>query len=140
MEPLPRAAIFDIDGTLATMGARSPYDWEKVGMDTLNTRVADLARMMRVGGHKILVFSGRDSVCRKETEDWLTLNQIGYNRLYMRPQGDFRKDVEVKREFYEACKDEYDIRYAVDDRLQVCRLWHELGLCLLRVGDPEADF
>ena len=34
--------IFDIDGTLATMGNRSPYDWSKVGVDTVNESVRDV--------------------------------------------------------------------------------------------------
>ena len=58
----------------------------------------------------------------------------------MRTKDDNRKDSEVKREFYDELKDRYDIKYVVDDRLQVCRLWWELGLCLLKVGDPDLEF
>lgn len=137
---LPRAAIFDIDGTLAIMGNRSPYDWPKVGEDKRNPEVIELLYMMLEGGFAILLFSGRDSVCRPQTEKWLEENALPDSLLFMRPEGDTRKDVEVKREFYEEASKRYDIVYAVDDRLQVCRLWHELGLCLLRVGDPDADF
>jgi predicted kinase len=36
---LPKACIFDIDGSLSKMGDRSPYDWKKVGIDTLNEPV-----------------------------------------------------------------------------------------------------
>ncbi len=134
-----KAALFDIDGTLAVMGKRSPSAWKEVGIDGVNAPVRDLLLMMQAD-YKILVFSGRDSICRSETEEWLALHGIRYSELHMRPEGDMRKDVEVKREFYDVCKERYDIIYAVDDRPQVCRLWHELGLTLLKVGDPDAEF
>ena len=38
---LPNAVIFDIDGTLAIMGNRSPFEWDKVDRDSLNEIVAD---------------------------------------------------------------------------------------------------
>ena len=33
---LRRAMVFDIDGTLAIKGNRSPYEWNKVGLDSVN--------------------------------------------------------------------------------------------------------
>jgi len=136
----PKAVIFDIDGTLARMHARNPFDWAKVGNDLLNGEVAQLLALFREGGYSILVFSGRDAVCRSQTEEWLEVHHVRYEELHMRPEGDNRKDVEIKREMYGRLCDRYDIRYAVDDRPQVCRLWHELGLCLLKVGDPDLEF
>jgi len=42
---------------------------------------------------------------------------------------------------YEKCiKGKFNVNAVFDDRLQVCRMWHELGLPLFRVGDPDADF
>lgn len=136
----PKAAIFDVDGTLARMDGRGPFDWGKVGSDFPVQEVIDLLGLFRGDGYAVLVFSGRDAVCRADTEQWLRENGIAYDELRMRPEGDNRKDVEVKKEFYEELKDRYDIVYAVDDRPQVCRLWHELGLCLLKVGDPDLEF
>lgn len=140
MSSNPPAVIFDIDGTLAIKGDRSPYEWEKVGFDTLNQDIAILLVMFTSRGYKILIFSGRDSICKKETEQWLYRYSVHYDELHMRSEGDKRKDVEVKKEFYLQCVPKYDIQYAVDDRLQVCRLWHELGVCLLKVGDPDIEF
>jgi hypothetical protein len=136
----PKAVIFDIDGTLARMQDRGPFDWHKVENDLLNDEVAQLLTLFRDGGYSILVFSGRDAVCRPQTEAWLETHNVRYDELHMRPEGDNRKDVEIKREIYLRLCDRYDIRYAVDDRPQVCRLWHELGLCLLKVGDPDLEF
>lgn len=134
------AVIFDIDGTLAILGDRSPYDWSSVFNDRINESVRELLYVFLDSDYKILIFSGRDSCCRHETEEWLTLHDIPYTDLLMRPEGDNRKDVEIKRELYDSVKDMYRIEYAVDDRPQVCRMWHSLGLCLLKVGDPDADF
>lgn len=133
--------IFDIDGTLATMGNRSPYDWSKVGVDTVNESVRDVLRSLRKDYSSIIILSGRDSICRGETEDWLNKNGISYGALYMRPEGDMRKDVEVKEELYNNhIKGKYNILGVFDDRLQVCRLWYKLGLSLFRVGNPDAEF
>lgn len=136
----PRAVIFDIDGTLAIKGDRSPFDWEKVSEDLPNLEVIKIADMFRDDRYKILLFSGREETCKEATEEWLKLWGISYDEFHMRAESDNRKDVEIKREFYEDCLARYDIRYAVDDRHQVCRLWHELGLCLLKVGDPDIEF
>ena len=135
------AVIFDIDGTLAIKSDRSPFAWERVGEDTLEENVLLLLEMFKAANYEILVFSGRDEVCKEETEKWLLRNGITQiSELRMRTKDDNRKDSEVKREFYDELKDRYDIKYVVDDRLQVCRLWWELGLCLLKVGDPDLEF
>lgn len=136
----PKAVIFDVDGTLARMDGRGPFEWEEVGNDLPQEEIILLLRMFERERWCILIFSGRDSVCREQTEQWLYRHAIPYDELLMRPQGDNRKDAEVKREFYDSLKQRYDMVYAVDDRPQVCRLWHELGLCLLKVGDPDLEF
>lgn len=134
--------MFDIDGTLARMGDRSPYDWSKVGIDKADETVVSILRAIRyLYGSEIVIMSGRDSSCRIETQEWLSRNEIDYDFLYMRPEGDMRKDVEVKEELYNNhIKGKYNVLGVFDDRLQVCRLWYKLGLPLFRVGNPDADF
>jgi hypothetical protein len=59
----------------------------------------------------------------------------------MRQDDDNRPDYEVKREMYEThVKGKRNVEAIFDDRLQVRRLWYELGLPLFSVGDPDADF
>ncbi len=59
----------------------------------------------------------------------------------MRKGDDTRPDAAVKEELYsQHIKGKYNVVAVFDDRLQVCRLWHKLGLPLFRVGDPDADF
>jgi hypothetical protein len=87
------------------------------------------------------MFSGRDAICKPETEQWLKDNNVFYDELHMRKENDMRKDYIIKKELYEAViKDKYNVVAVFDDRLQVCKLWYELGLPLFRVGDPESNF
>lgn len=141
----PRAIICDIDGTLAhrqEIGgiARSPYDWHRVSEDMVDENIAELIRKLNASGLWIAIFSGRDSVCHAQTTKWLNDNKIPYDGLYMRPQGDNRKDSVVKRELYEKhIKDKYDVLCVLDDRNQVVKMWREeLGLTCLQVA--EGDF
>jgi hypothetical protein len=54
---------------------------------------------------------------------------------------DYRPDYIVKEEIYRRdIEPLYDVKFAIDDRLQVCRMWHSIGIPVFRVGDPDADF
>lgn len=78
---------------------------------------------------------------RPETEAWLEEHDIEYKALFMRPAGDKRKDTIVKREIFDReIRDKYAVLFVLDDRISVCRQWYGMGLPLLRVGDPDADF
>lgn len=138
----PHAIIVDIDGTLAHIkkingkDGRSPYDWHKVGEDELDVTIAEIVESY---GDAVLLVSGRDAVCRKQTEDWLAENDIIYEELFMRPEGDNRKDVQIKLEIYiNYIKDNYQIDFVLDDRNQVVELWRRIGLKTLQVA--EGDF
>lgn len=141
---LPMVVVVDIDGTLAHMGdRRRPYDWAKVGLDEIDAGVAHLVDAIQMMSYaKLFLFSGRDGVCRPETEEWLERHDIEYDLLVMREAGDTRKDTIVKREMYEeVIAGNYNVLFVIDDRPQVCRMWRdELGLRVLQVGDPHHDF
>ena len=140
---LLEAIIVDIDGTVAIRGDRSPYDWSKVGLDTPNNYVLNVIWTLKEASKTNIVFlSGRDEICRQETIKWLNY-QIHFDdyQLFMRAEGDMRKDSIVKEEIYNReIKDKYFVTAVFDDRLQVCRMWHKLGLPLFRVGDPDSNF
>ncbi|TDB92951.1 5'-hydroxyl kinase, partial [Micromonospora fluostatini] len=66
---LPRAVLVDIDGTLAHRGDRSPYDWSRVGEDRPNPAVVELVQTIAAAGrHRVILLTGRDDVCRWQTE------------------------------------------------------------------------
>lgn len=133
----PRAIVCDIDGTLAHMGERSPYDWHRVGEDTLDQVIIDLLR--HFNDRVIILVSGRDESCRAETADWLAANKVPFQHLYMRQTGDNRKDVVIKKELHEAhIKGKFQVDFVLDDRNQVVKMWREQGLKCLQVA--EGDF
>jgi predicted kinase len=139
---LPDCVICDLDGTLALFDRDrvSPYDRD-FSQDEVNLEVRDFLHMGDGHGYDIIILSGRKERHRVATEAWLKSYYIPYKSLYMRHDNDDRKDAIVKEEFYnEHVKDSYNVAAVLDDRLQVCRLWHRLGLPLFRVGDPDADF
>lgn len=126
--------IFDIDGTLAKMNGRSPYDYTKVHTDIENRDIVFIQKVLQQKGIKMIIMSGRESGCRKETEQWLKDNEINYDGLFMRAEGDMRDDRIVKRELYEEhVKDLYNVLAVFDDRNRVVEMWRSLGLTCLQV-------
>jgi predicted kinase len=135
---LPSAWIVDVDGTLAIKSDRSPYDWDRVGEDAPNESVAELVRSLALAGYKIVVVSGRDSVCRPQTESWLYQHGIPYDELLMRARGDVRKDSIVKLEILRGqIASRYNVRGVIDDRRQVVEMWRSLGLVCAQVAPGD---
>lgn len=134
---LPHCVIFDVDGTLAKMNGRGPYDWDKVRTDLVNEPIAFLNRSLAELNPqpKIFIFTGRDGSCLGDTEGWLVDNDIRYHDIFIRPAGNTEKDAVIKkRMFEENIKGKYYCRLVVDDRDQVVDMWRrELGLTCLQV-------
>lgn len=127
--------LFDIDGTLANMTDRSPFDWHRVEEDEPNEAVISQLRINRAAGHDVVIMSGRDAVSREGTERWLAAHGIEYDRLLMRPAGDTRKDSVVKRELLGEVESGHGPVVGVyDDRDQVVSMWREVGLPCFQVN------
>lgn len=131
---LNKAVIFDIDGTLATMTDRMPYEyWEKLLTDKLNTevkRVLDLYN--NTSDIAIIIFTGRKE--SKYTPQRLEENNIEYDLLLQRGVDDDRKDSIVKREMFDSIKDKYHVLWVFDDRDQVVSMWRSLWLQCFQVN------
>lgn len=136
------AYIVDIDGTISTnTGNRGFYEWEKVGLDSPLKQTIHIVNMLYTLGFKIILMTGRDSICRAETEDWLKRHGVEYDEMYMRPEGSMEKDRYVKHQMYlDYVVNRYNINAVFDDRPQVSLLWHDLGIHLFKVGDPLREF
>lgn len=136
---LPPAIICDLDGTLATMGDRGPYEFHRVGEDTVNEAVKSVLESM-AEDHQIIFLSGREDSCSKETMEWLLSNLsdkvIGVSHgPFMRKTKDYRKDSIVKYELFEAhVRGKFDVRLALDDRDQVVKLWRSMGIPTFQVN------
>lgn len=143
-ESLPKAIIFDVDGTIAIMGDRGPFDWKRVGEDQPREVIIQMLRNYAQMGYIIIVCSGRSDECRVETANWLNehVGQMFWHALYMRREGDYRKDNSVKEEiFWTHIAHRYNVVASVDDRPQMIRLWHELKIPnVIAVADPYIEF
>lgn len=136
---LPSAVIIDIDGTLANMnGSRGPFDWQKVDLDEPVEAIIGLANLFYIAGYTVIIMSGRDSCCREKTEAWLKSFVVMYDKLFMRTEGDMRRDNIVKHELFDKyVRNLYNVEYVVDDRAQVVNMWRQLGLTVLQCADGD---
>lgn len=136
-DPLKRTAVIcDLDGTLALLNGRNPYDASTCESDVLNEVVAEILYNEQ---RPIILVSGRSSEHREQTIRWLQANDIHYRALLMREKGDCRKDAIVKQEILERdILPEWNVAYVLDDRSSVVALWRSLGITCLQVA--EGDF
>lgn len=135
-----RVYLVDVDGTVAKMHNRGPFEWAKVEQDLPNWPVIEivqaLAQQHGFTGHNIIFMSGRMDDCREGTDGWLRKYVLDeFRGLYMRASGDFRPDFEVKRELYETHVAPFcDVQACFDDNEPVVDLWRSLGLTCLQVA------
>ena len=138
---LEDCVLFDIDGTLAHMGDRSPYDWDKVDRDDVNVLVHEQVKFHKSLGRKIIIFTGRDEEARTTTEEWLEIFEIEYDHLYMREKDDQRKDNVVKKEMFQKYIDgKYHAICVYDDRTQVVKMWYKLGVFCFNCNQGLYEF
>ncbi|MDA3643829.1 AAA family ATPase [Saccharopolyspora indica] len=133
------AIIVDIDGTVAKMDGRSPYDYSRVSEDLPNEPVIGIVLMYHAMGYEILFTSGRPETCRADTVLWIK-EHLGFGwgadyELMMRNAGDHRKDNVVKKELFDRfIRNHYRVAIVLDDRDQVVEMWRSLGLTCLQVA------
>ncbi len=144
-EQLPNCIIVDIDGTVAEMNGRNPFEWDKVDTDLPRQFVIDVVTGYADRHNCHIVFlSGRDGCCYAKTYDWIA-KYVGHDiswSLNMRKTKDFRKDCIVKEEiFWNFVAPKYKVIGVFDDRPQVLQMWHELKLSnVICVGNPFNEF
>lgn len=154
-----KAIICDLDGTLALRGkednARLPFDYERVGEDYCDPRLAHLLKtIITETEYEIFFITGRENtgLCYEKTCKWISDNihpecwdNFGgevpeYNwKLYMREKDDKRSDEEVKKEIYEKyIKPWFSVVMVFEDRNKVVDMWRNEGLLCSQVR--EGDF
>jgi phosphoglycolate phosphatase-like HAD superfamily hydrolase len=141
--------IFDVDGTIADVEHRRHFvngnnDWQSFRAETVNDTpvqwVCDIAKRFIAQGDQVAFFSARNESEREITEkqiaEWIGNNHQG---LFLRPDGDFRKDDEFKSELadkFEELGGKIDLVF--DDRNQVVEMWRKRGTTCVQVA--EGDF
>lgn len=141
LEMGPNAILCDLDGTLAIHNGRSPYDLTKVSKDLFNYHLWFFLK-----DTNIIFLTGREGTerVRKDTITWLKTftgienDDFYLDRLFMRSEGDFRKDNVIKDEIYKRDIEPYfNIIAVFEDRDRGVKMWREKGLfcCQVNYGD-----
>jgi predicted kinase len=135
--------IVDLDGTLALTDMKYPAAYDRdYRTDRLNAPVAMVVDAMQAEG-AVLIVTGREGTEENlaQTYEWLSANQINYNHLFHRAEGDNRDDAIVKKELYlKHIQGNWEIDFVLDDRPRVVRMWRaELGLTVLQCA-PNIEF
>jgi phosphoglycolate phosphatase-like HAD superfamily hydrolase len=143
------SVIFDLDGTLALIDKRrskaakenGKINWkvffspENIQLDEPNIAVIKTFQAMKQAGFEVGIFSGRDSISRKETEVWLKENGIQFDFFKMRPQGSHTPDDVLKKMWLdEMISDGKEILCVFDDRDKVVKMWRENGISCFQVN------
>lgn len=138
-DSLPYCVLCDIDGTLSHSPNRRIFDFKEVINDSIHFPVWSILDKYR-DKVTIILMSGREEICRTETEEWLKKENVNYQALYMRKEKDYRSDTIVKRELFdEYIRGKYQPMFVVDDRPSVVQMWIDMGLFVFNVNqDPWA--
>lgn len=155
-QTLPKAILCDLDGTLAIMGDRSPYDASRCDeVDHPNVPVIECVKAMYAQGVKVIFMSGREDKHREPSVRFIeqhlrvpvtyAFGLVGDIRptdvvvpyeLYMRETADQRKDSIVKNELFAAhVEGKYNVLFVLDDRNQVVDEWRRMGLTCYQVAE-----
>lgn len=153
MKSKDKTIIFDLDGTLALIDERRAlaakadgkinwkifFDPTNISLDQPNTPVIEMAKMLKDQGHSVVIFSGRDSISRKETINWLDKHLVPFDVLKMRPEGSFTPDDVLKQDWLNNLfPDKSSVLCVFDDRDKVVKMWRENGLTCMQVA--QGDF
>lgn len=159
-DSLPKAIMCDLDGTLALIGDRSPYDATDCDVKDLpNWPVIRTVLAMHAQGVKVIFMSGRDQKYRPETIRFIErycrhvcehpdCDNVGIDEgvipyeLHMRGETapdpsklDQRKDSVIKQELFDAhVRGKYNVLFVLDDRNQVVDQWRAMGLTCYQVA------
>jgi adenylate kinase family enzyme len=148
-----KAIVCDLDGTMANVEHRRQYvrpdnvpegkkfrpNWvrffEEMVNDGVNDWCSEITSMMS-DRYPIIFATGRPGDYEDHTRLWLDVNNIYGQHLFMRQEGDYRKDSIVKEIILEfEIKPRYDILFVLDDRKQVVDMWREHGYTVLQCDE-----
>jgi predicted kinase len=151
LKQLNPCVIFDLDGTLADVRHRRHFvqgdnkDWmaffKAAVNDAPRVDIIDKMRQYKELGYDVIICSACPAEYREMRENWLRVNNAVWDRFLMRNTGDYRPDVEVKRDFLNDYLDKEMVEKVFDDRKVVVDFWRSQGLDVEDVSLPgEGDF
>jgi len=143
--------ICDLDGTIALCEHRvhlvrqGTPDWDaffracdqdEPNWPVIHTLIALAEHHDRRRDAEITIFSGRSDMVKKETQVWLAEYLVPHHHLRMRPEGDFRPDDLVKKEWLLEIGVE-NVLFTIDDRQSVVDMWRAMGLTCFQVAPGD---
>jgi len=141
--------IFDLDGTLALIDKRrakalkvnGKLNWgeffkpENIQLDEPNIPVIKMFQTLKLAGYEVGIFSGRDSISRRESKEWLLQNGVWPDFFKMRPQGSHTPDDVLKKMWLdEMISQGKEIMCVFDDRDKVVKMWRDNGISCFQVN------
>lgn len=146
IDPALQGVLFcDIDGTIADISHRRPFleqvpkNWKQfkatLHLDGPVEPIISAVQRLKKAGWRVVLVSGRDEESRDVTVKWLAQHAVPFDALYMRPDGDYRRDDLIKEELLLAARfDGYEPDLIFDDRDQVVQMWRRHGLTCVQVA------
>lgn len=132
----PDCIIVDMDGTLAfNLSGRSFFDdIDMIKYDTpLLATVSILRAMKMTGTCNIFIVTGRSEKSREATEVWLAENNIPFDKVFMREEGDFSHSNDFKQKVYEDnIKNNYNVLFVLDDDTKCMKMYQDQGLICMK--------
>lgn len=136
------AISFDIDGVLVDALSRlrlclngDDVDWdcfldcEKLALDKPKVHNVELTRFLSKRGHHVVVITGRPERMRECTEEQLKHYGVEYRALYMRPDGDRRRDPLYKADVVAALRrNGVEVLVHFDDNAETVKALKALGI------------
>jgi phosphoglycolate phosphatase-like HAD superfamily hydrolase len=139
--------IFDLDGTLADDSHRWHYvertgDWDAYyaacSADGPIEHVLAVARALERVGFAICIVTGRSETIRDQTVAWLIAQDVLFNELIMRKNGDRRKNSELKvAALHDLRAKGYEPLMVFEDLPAAVAAWRAAGLPCAQVADPK---
>ena len=139
--------ICDVDGTLVDISARvdlavagakkgKKMNWNIfldpeviLENDVEQEDVTGVIKSLIESGHKVIITSARNERHREVTEKQLANFGIKHSALFLRADGDFRGDDDVKEELLGKIREAgFDPKVAFDDRQKVVDRWRKIGI------------
>lgn len=137
--------IVDLDGTLANCEHRlhliegTKKNWDSFFEGCINDIVIEpMLNLINLlsKDYKIVFITARPEKNRFLTTQWLSDNNINYDKLLMRPNKDFNKSpVSKEKMLLSLIEQGYNPLYAFDDRADCIQMFIDNGIYGVLVGD-----
>lgn len=139
------AWVFDFDGTLSNTDHRKHFltgkrkDWDgwyaAASLDTPHRDIIKFTWLANKEKIAPLICTGRGEEYRDQSEEWLFIHNVNYNKMYMRAKKDHRDDTIIKKELLDLMRqDGYDPVLVFEDRDRVVKMWRDLGIRCIQVA------